>query len=484
MGEWFAVKNASGEIVPSGALARVTGLSDGCLTVEKPDADSDADLVVVDARAQIPADDTATGQASYANRVVVAYDEADGTPAAGEEWGSAAGEWKLRSGKSGFLILGGAGKGLVNAVRKRGSPTVPATSWRSPVRAATTAALPACTYANGSSGVGATLTGTADGALAAQDGVTLGLDDALLVKDQATGAQKGIYTLTQVGDASHPFVLTRRSDCDTADELLGACVAVEEGSTNADTLWLSTADATITVGTTALPWTQIGTGSSSGVTVQEADGSPSYTASATLQFDSADGFVVSQPSSGVARVDFAAATTAQAGGVSTSAQTWSGTKTVEVPGPNQTGFVASYLAGGYKGELTAGGLTLTIKITGTAYACTLNMTANGAQIATDFAAFILTTSDGTGTPAYKVVHSSTLFSGQTGALPGGGVVKGGIVTTLPSAGASGTDPVGNVVATGVVTSVGAGGVTDTINFADGTSLTFTKGILTSWAGPP
>src|SRR5262249_54307258 len=71
------------------------------------------------------------------------------------------------------------------------APTVSA--WKQPVRAATTAALPACTYSNGSSGVGATLTGNSNGALPAQDGVTLSANQDLLVKDQSTASQNGIY---------------------------------------------------------------------------------------------------------------------------------------------------------------------------------------------------------------------------------------------------------------------------------------------------
>ena len=127
-------------------------------------------------------------------------------------------------------------------------------SWKSPVRAATTAALPACTYDNGASGVGATLTGNANGALSAQDGVTLAANDDLLVKNQSSGAHNGVYTLTTVGTGGTPFILTRRTDADSATELLAATVAVMEGTVNADTVWLCTANATITVGTTAIPW--------------------------------------------------------------------------------------------------------------------------------------------------------------------------------------------------------------------------------------
>lgn len=131
-------------------------------------------------------------------------------------------------------------------------------AWKSPsVRCATTAALPACAYANGSSGVGATLTGNSNGALSAQDGITLTVGQDLLVKDQASGQHNGIYDLTQVGTAGLPFILTRRTDADSASELLAATVAVTEGTVNADKVFLCTANATITVGTTALPWRDI-----------------------------------------------------------------------------------------------------------------------------------------------------------------------------------------------------------------------------------
>ena len=52
------------------------------------------------------------------------------------------------------------------------------------VAAATTSALATCTYANGTSGVGATLTGDANGALAAIDGITLVADERVLIQDQ------------------------------------------------------------------------------------------------------------------------------------------------------------------------------------------------------------------------------------------------------------------------------------------------------------
>lgn len=122
--------------------------------------------------------------------------------------------------------------------------------------AATTAALPACTYANGASGVGATLTGNSNGALAAQDGVTLILNDYLLVKDQAADLQNGLYKLTQVGDGSNPFILTRAVEMDTSSDFEGAYVPVDSGTTNARTAFVCTNSTAPTVGTTAITFGQ------------------------------------------------------------------------------------------------------------------------------------------------------------------------------------------------------------------------------------
>jgi hypothetical protein len=131
-------------------------------------------------------------------------------------------------------------------------------SWKEPVRAATTAPLPANTYANGTSGVGATLTGNANGALSAQDGVTLVADERLLVKDETSAAHNGVYVVTQVGDASNPYILTRATDADQGSEFPGAAVKVTEGTTNADTEFVCTTDATVTMGTTGLSFSQRG----------------------------------------------------------------------------------------------------------------------------------------------------------------------------------------------------------------------------------
>lgn len=121
---------------------------------------------------------------------------------------------------------------------------------------ATTGALPACTYANGTAGEGATLTGNAPGALPAQDGQAIVAGQIGLVKNQVNAAHNGLYVVTTVGGAA-AFVLTRLPGADTAFDLRpNLCCAVMKGTANGDSIWMLTADPTIVVGTTDLVWSR------------------------------------------------------------------------------------------------------------------------------------------------------------------------------------------------------------------------------------
>jgi hypothetical protein len=118
-------------------------------------------------------------------------------------------------------------------------------------RAGTTADLSA-TYSNGSSGVGATLTATSNGAIVL-DGVSPIVNDRILVKDQTTASENGIYVVSTQGDGSTAFVLTRATPEDQPSELSGgAFVFVEEGSANANNGYTFTHTGAPTFGTTNL----------------------------------------------------------------------------------------------------------------------------------------------------------------------------------------------------------------------------------------
>jgi hypothetical protein len=125
---------------------------------------------------------------------------------------------------------------------------------------ATTAALPANTYANGTGGIGATLTATANGALTV-DGYTPAVGDRILVKNEVAGANNGLYDVTQVGSGATPYILTRNVYMDAPAEFPGAFIPVEDaGTTNANSLWLCTNTVAPTVGTTAITFTQLNKG--------------------------------------------------------------------------------------------------------------------------------------------------------------------------------------------------------------------------------
>lgn len=132
------------------------------------------------------------------------------------------------------------------------------------VVAATTAALPTATYANGAAGVGATLTATTNGAFPSQDGISIPLLGRILVKNQALALENGVYVLTTVGTAGTPWVLTRATDFDTTAELTivaGALFAVSayvaNGTTQAQRTYYLSATVT-TVGTTGVTFIDSG----------------------------------------------------------------------------------------------------------------------------------------------------------------------------------------------------------------------------------
>ena len=119
------------------------------------------------------------------------------------------------------------------------------------VRVATTAALAA------NSRSGNILTASSNGALASIDGISLSVNDRILVKNESTGANNGIYTVTDVGSGSTPWQLTRATDADTSAEVTaGLFTFVDQGTTNADSGWVLTTNDPITLNTTALTFAQ------------------------------------------------------------------------------------------------------------------------------------------------------------------------------------------------------------------------------------
>lgn len=87
------------------------------------------------------------------------------------------------------------------------------------------------------------------------DGVTLNTGDRILLKNQTTGSENGIYVVNASGSP------TRADDANSSSEVTaGLTVFVSEGTTNGNSSWSLTTDDTITLGTTDLTFTQVAGG--------------------------------------------------------------------------------------------------------------------------------------------------------------------------------------------------------------------------------
>lgn len=133
----------------------------------------------------------------------------------------------------------GDASGATDAVTKQQlDNAIAGLAWKAPVRVATTTnGTLATAYANGQT----------------IDGVTLATGNRILIKDQTTGSENGIYTVNASGAP------TRATDANSTAELNSATVYVIAGTTNADKAFTQTANDP-TVDTTALAWAQVGGG--------------------------------------------------------------------------------------------------------------------------------------------------------------------------------------------------------------------------------
>jgi hypothetical protein len=127
------------------------------------------------------------------------------------------------------------------------------------VHAASTANL-ATIYANGTSGVGATLTADTNRAFGTLDGESVAIGQRVLVKNQTDAKQNGIYTLTTVGSGSIPWVLTRATDSDnnpTGEMKSGDFTFVQNGTVNASFGYVNSSTANpIVIGTSDITYTE------------------------------------------------------------------------------------------------------------------------------------------------------------------------------------------------------------------------------------
>jgi hypothetical protein len=127
---------------------------------------------------------------------------------------------------------------------------IDAAAYKDRCRAATTANLTVTATST-------TLTNSGTLAALALDGISLAVNERVLVKNQTATAQNGVYTVTTVGTAAVAWVLTRATDFNLWAEIPAAYVSVEAGTANTGTLWVCTSSSGGTLGTTGITWRQM-----------------------------------------------------------------------------------------------------------------------------------------------------------------------------------------------------------------------------------
>lgn len=144
--------------------------------------------------------------------------------------------------------------------------TTAAPNYKGPVAYATAAALAACTYNNGSSGVGATLTANSNGFLTV-DGSGPNNGDLILVTQQSDARQNGLYVVTSNGGASSQWVLTRSTSYDTTAQINnGDLFNITGGTKNAGAIFWQNGSS-IVIGTSSIVFNGIDAQLISGVNV-------------------------------------------------------------------------------------------------------------------------------------------------------------------------------------------------------------------------
>ncbi len=164
------------------------------------------------------------------------------------EAGSSVGKVTMRNATSGSVtiepVTGALGTAVLQAPALSGTlartediaDAVAGLKWKLPCRVATTVAgTLASSFENGDT----------------IDGVVLATNDRILIKDQAAGAENGLYVVQASGAP------VRTTDADTGDEILNASTLITAGTTNANRQYTCNTAGPITLGSTSLTFVQI-----------------------------------------------------------------------------------------------------------------------------------------------------------------------------------------------------------------------------------
>jgi hypothetical protein len=320
------------------------------------------------------------------------------------------------------------------------------------------------TYNNGTSGVGATLTASSVGNLTI-DGTVVSAGQRVLIKNEVgaytntttqSAAFNGIYTVTTAGSPSAAYVLTRAADFNQPAEIPSAFTFVEDGSVNADTGWVCTTNAPVTIGTTQIIFTQF-------------SGAGSYTANTSAglsligtQFNAkVDGITTSFDGGGNIQVKPSAnLTTPNIGAATGTSLSVTGTVTATTLS-STANVVGGNLTTAGQVSATAnitGGNILTVGIistTGNIYGANLILTANETDAGNLTAGNLLT--GGLVSATGNVTGGNLLTGGlisATSTITSAANVIGGNITTAGQVSATANITGGNILTGGLISATG------------------------------
>jgi hypothetical protein len=264
------------------------------------------------------------------------------------------------------------------------------------------------TYNNGTSGVGATLTiATSSNWTNIQvDGQTVTVNDRILIKNQggtASNLQNGIYTVTSVGAVGNTtsFVFTRAVDADQSPEIdAGDLTYVVAGTVNGGDGYVQVING-VTVGTTAIQWSQFSGSGAVPIATTTDVGIASFPA-AQFSVSGAGAVTIGTINAGVVN-----AGTGQISGARGGTGVDNGTKTITVSGNTIIGSSTHTVQ-----FTTSGNTNVTLPTTGTLAINSGPQTFTGVQT---FTSPSITTSLTTGSTSFDLLNTTATTINFAGA---------------------------------------------------------------------